>query len=108
MKFKERPCNQIFGKFSGRSNFLDTWYQLQTEDMSTRIRISCKMYLFLRIKRCLRPHKERFRKYPRPHEDAAIFKFRYSDLDKRKKQAKCPHMIPKISAHAVIRSKTMQ
>ena len=43
------------------------------------------------------PHEERFRKYPRPHEDAATFKLLCSNFDKRKQTIKMPLRDPRRS-----------
>ena len=64
---------------------------------STHIRIFLKTLLFIRIKKYLRPHEKRFRKYPRSHEDAATFKLRCSSFDKRKKTSKMPWCDPQRS-----------
>ena len=51
----------------------------------------------IRFQKDLRPHEERFRKYPRPHEDAATFKLCCSNFDKRKQTIKMPFCCPQRS-----------
>ena len=56
-----------------------------------------KRIFFIRIKKYPRPHEECFRKHPRPHEDAAAFKIRCSNFEKRKQTIKLPFCCPQRS-----------
>ena len=62
-----------------------------------------KRIFFIRFQKDSRPHEERFRKYPRPHEDAATFKLRCSNFDKRKQTIKMPFCCPQRSVRMLWR-----